>query len=70
MTLQIINVFKDGENWFVATSARFGPYSREVAEKLAKGLEFAIRTSGGVAKIVIGDPDNPPPEAEDSDRRP
>jgi hypothetical protein len=66
MTVQIISVFKEDEGWFVATSARFGPYSREVAEKLAKGLEFAIRSSGGVARIVIGDVDGPPPCTTDS----
>ena len=67
MAVEIISVFKEDDGWFVATSAKFGPYSREVAEKLAKGLEFAIRTSGGVAKIVMGAPDNPPPPAEESD---
>lgn len=66
MSETIINVFKGDGGWFVMTSERFGPYSRELAEQLAKGMAFAVRSSGGTARITFGDTDEPSPTRDDA----
>jgi hypothetical protein len=60
MSETTINIFKENDGWFVMAAEKYGPYSREVAEKLAKGMAFAIRSSGGAVKIVVGDTGDPP----------
>lgn len=54
-----VRVFKEKSGWFVVTDSKMGPYPRELAESLAKGMAFAIRSSGGQARIVFSDQDEP-----------
>jgi hypothetical protein len=60
-----VRVFKENSGWFVMTDSKMGPYPRELAESLAKGMAFAIRSSGGQARIVFADPDTPEPDDGD-----
>ncbi len=57
-----VKVFKERNGWFVMTNNKMGPYPRDVAESLAKGMAFAIRSSGGEARIVFSDVDGPWPD--------
>jgi hypothetical protein len=61
-----VRVFKESAGWFVMTNSKMGPYPRDVAESLAKGMAFAIRSSGGEARIVFSDSDEPWPDDEDA----
>lgn len=65
MAAMDVKVFKENTGWFVMTDSKMGPYPRDVAESLAKGMAFAIRTSGGQARIVFSDTDEPWPEDAD-----
>jgi hypothetical protein len=58
-----VRVFKEKSGWFVVANSKMGPYPRELAESLAKGMAFAIRSSGGQARIVFSDQD----EADDGE---
>jgi hypothetical protein len=60
-----VKVFKESDGWFVVTDSKMGPYPRELAESLAKGMAFAIRSAGGQARIVFGDTDEPWPDDGD-----
>jgi hypothetical protein len=60
-----VRVFKENSGWFVMTDSKMGPYPRELAESLAKGMAFAIRSSGGQARIVFSDLDAPEPDDGD-----
>ena len=60
-----VRVFKEGAGWFVMAKEKMGPYTRELAESLAKGMAFAIRSSGGKARVVFSDPDQPSPDDEE-----
>ncbi|HEX2816962.1 MAG TPA: hypothetical protein VHN39_11235 [Phenylobacterium sp.] len=59
MSAMNVKVFKEDAGWFVMTDSKMGPYPRGVAESLAKGMAFAIRSSGGQARIVFSDSDEP-----------
>ena len=59
-----VRVLKEDSGWFVVADRRMGPYPRELAESLAKGMAFAIRSAGGQARIVFGDRDEPLPDAD------
>ena len=48
----------------IQNTEKMGPYTRELAESLAKGMAFAIRSSGGEARIVFSDAQEPPPDGE------
>jgi hypothetical protein len=65
MAAMDVKVFKENAGWFVVTDSKMGPYPRELAESLAKGMAFAIRSAGGQARIVFGDSDEPWPDDED-----
>ena len=60
-----VRVFKENSGWFVMTNTKMGPYPRDVAESLAKGMAFAIRSSGGEARIVFSDSGEPWPDDEE-----
>jgi hypothetical protein len=60
-----VKVFKEDAGWFVLTDSKMGPYPRELAESLAKGMAFAIRSAGGEARVVFGDSDEPSPDDGD-----
>jgi hypothetical protein len=60
-----VRVFKESAGWFVMAKEKMGPYTRELAESLAKGMAFAIRSSGGKARVVVSDPDEFWPDEED-----
>jgi hypothetical protein len=62
-----VRVFKENGGWFVMTDSKMGPYPRELAESLAKGMAFAIRSSGGQARIVFSDLDAPEDEPDPDD---
>ena len=59
MTDMDVKVFKESAGWFVLANSKMGPYPRELAESLAKGMAFAIRSSGGQARVVFSEPDEP-----------
>jgi hypothetical protein len=65
MSVRRIYVFKEGDDWFVMSIEKLGPFPREIAEKLARGLAFAIRSSGAAVEVIFGEPEphEPAPEA-------
>ena len=65
MTAIDVRVFKENDGWFVMAKDKMGPYPRELAESLAKGMAFAIRSSGGQARVVFADPDESWPDDGD-----
>jgi len=64
MAVRRVHVFKEGDDWFVMSIERFGPFPREIAEKLARGIAFAIRSSGDAVEVIFGEPDPSEPVAE------
>jgi hypothetical protein len=57
-------VLEEEGGWFVISDSKIGPFPRELAESLAQGMAFAIRSAGGEARIVFGDPDEPRPDVK------
>jgi hypothetical protein len=64
MSIRDIVVSKEPDGWFVISDQRLGPYTRELAVSQAKGLAFAIRSSGGEANLRFSDRDEEPPVLE------
>ena len=65
--MRVIDVIllKEDSGWFVVIDSKMGPYPRELAESLARGKAFAIRTSGEEARIVFGEPGEPGSDIKD-----